>query len=283
LAAVHRQAFKERKCTRMIDIRYRSKSNGVPVLSKVDMDSIAEFILRDYNEKVLSEPYPLDIDRFAEFYVGLQMDYQDLTHNQSILGMMVFNNCKVPVYDASKQEAKYISVSEGTALIDNSLLDEDQRRRGRFTVGHETSHWIFHRKKYRRKNENQLSLFGGIEDKTKPVIICKTVNVEGIAQKNNFSTDENWIEWQADYMSSALLMPKVTFTMVVQNLFKKVGIQEGFYVKGQDSDLDIWVGEMPRYLADIFDVSIQAATIRLKALNFIRGKTATQQGGLFFS
>jgi len=267
----------------MIDIRYRSKSNGVPVLSKADMDSIAEFILRDYNEKVLSEPSPLDIDRFAEFYVGLQMDYQDLTHNRSILGMMVFNNCKVPVYDASKQEAKYISVSEGTALIDNSLLDEDQRRRGRFTVGHETSHWIFHRKKYRRKNENQLSLFGGIEDKTKPVIICKTVNVEGIAQKNNFSSDDNWIEWQADYMSSALLMPKVTFTMAVQKLFKKVGIQGEFYEKGKDSDLDLWVGEMPRYLADIFDVSIQAAAIRLKTLKIIRGKTATQQGGLFFS
>lgn len=267
----------------MIDIKYRTKSNGVPVLSKVDMDSIAEYILRDYDRKVLSEPSPLNIEGFAEFYVGLQMDYQDLTHNRSILGMMVFNDCQVPVYDAIRQEAKYISVTEGTALIDNSLLDEDQRRRGRFTVGHESSHWIFHRKKYRRKNENQLSLFGGIEDKTKPVLICKTVNVEGIAQKSNFSTDENWIEWQADYMSSALLMPKVTFTVAVQQMFKQVGIHEGLYERGLDSDLDIWVGEMPRYLADIFDVSIQAAAIRLKALNLIREKTVTKQIGLGFA
>lgn len=34
LAAVYRQAFKERKCIRLIDIRYRSKSNGVSVLSE---------------------------------------------------------------------------------------------------------------------------------------------------------------------------------------------------------------------------------------------------------
>lgn len=266
----------------MIDIKLRTKSNGVPILSKVDMDSIAEYLLRDYNKEILTEPAPLDIEQFAEFYVGLQMDYQDLTHNRSILGMMVFNNCQVPVYDAMKNEAKYISVTEGTALIDNSLLDKDQRRRGRFTVGHESSHWIFHRKRY-RKNERQLTLLGGSEDKTKPVIICKTVNVEGIAQKNNFSTDENWIEWQADYMSSALLMPKATFIQAVQQMFKQVGIHEGFYERGLDSDLDIWVGEIPRYLADIFDVSIQAAAIRLKALNLIREKTVTKQIGLGFA
>lgn len=260
----------------MIDIKFRSKSNGVPILSKDDMDYIADNILRDYNEKVLGEPSALDIERFAEFYLGLQMDYQDLTHNRSLLGMMVFNDCQVPVYDATKQEAKYISVGEGTALIDNCLLEEDQKRRGRFTVGHEASHWIFHRKKY-RVDPSQLTIFSGSEEKTEPIIRCKTVNVEGIAQKNRFSTDDDWMEWQADYMSSALLMPKATFATAVQELFKQADILEGYYEKGQDEDLDFWAEEMPMILADIFNVSIKAAAIRLKTLRFVREKPSIQQ------
>jgi hypothetical protein len=199
------------------------------------MDSIAEAILHDYNKKVLCEPSALDIEQFAEFYLGLEMDYQDLTHNRSLLGMMVFNNCQVPVYDATMQEAKYISVREGTALIDNSLLEEGQKLTARFTVGHEASHWIFHRKKY-GVDPNQMAKFFSREEKVEPIIRCKTANVEDIAQYNLFSTDDDWMEWQADYMSSALLMPKETFGMVVQEQFKQVGILERYYEKGQDID-----------------------------------------------
>ena len=258
----------------MIDLRFRSKSNGVPILSKDDMDFMAEYILRDYSEKALNEPSALDIERFAEFYMGLQMDYQDLTHNRSILGMMVFNDCHVPIYDANRREAIYISVDEGTALIDSSLLEKDQKRRGRFTLGHESGHWIFHRKKY-WVNPDQLSLFD--TGKMEPVVKCKTANVESIAQKSRFNTDDDWMEWQADYMSSALLMPKVTFAMAVQELFKQAGIQEGYYERGRSVDLDFWAGEIPRILADIFDVSFQAAAIRLKTLRFVREKPAIQQ------
>lgn len=221
----------------MINLKFRTKSNGVPILSKDDMDFMAENLLRDYNEQTLSEPSPVDIETFAEFYLGLQMDFQDLTHNGSILGMMVFNECKVPVYDAKNQEAKYIPVGEGTVLIDNSLLKEDKKRRGRFTLGHESGHWLFHRKKY-WVDPNQLSIFN--VDKIEPVIKCKTVNVESIVQKNRFNSDDDWMEWQADYMSSALLMPKVTFMMAVKELFQQAGIQEGYFEKGQDGDLDMW-------------------------------------------
>ena len=55
----------------MINLKFRTKSNGVPILSKDDMDFMAEYILRDYNEKVLSEPLALDIESFAGFYMGL--------------------------------------------------------------------------------------------------------------------------------------------------------------------------------------------------------------------
>lgn len=259
----------------MINLKFRSKSNGVPILSKDEMDSMAELILNDYDQKLLSEPSAIDIESFAEFYVGLQMDYQDLSHNGSILGMIVFNECRVPVYDASKQEAKYIPVSEATVLIDNSLLEEDKKRRGRFTLGHETSHWLLHRKKY-WVNPDQLSILG--TESAEPVIKCKTVNVESMAQKNGLSSDDDWIEWQADYMSSAFLMPKSNVSTLVKESFNRLGIKKGYYEKGEDDDLDIWVENfLPPMIAETFDVSLQAATIRLKSLKLVREKPLIQQ------
>ena len=106
----------------MIQLDFRRKKNGVPILSKKDIEDIAEVIIQDYKPKILDEPCSLDIELFSESYTELEMDYQDLTHAQSILGMVVFNDCRIPVYDAEKEKAKRIMVHEGTILIDNSLL-----------------------------------------------------------------------------------------------------------------------------------------------------------------
>ena len=68
------------------------------------------------------------------------MDYQDLTHNRSILEH-IFNDCNIPVYDANTNKAKRIAVNEGTVIIDNSLL-EDLIKTRRFTLAHEFAHWF---------------------------------------------------------------------------------------------------------------------------------------------
>ncbi len=254
----------------MLKISFRRKKNGVPILNKKEIEEIALSLLLDYDPSVLDKPASLDIDHFAECYAGLEMDYHDLTHNQSILGMMVFNDCKVPVYDAEKNKPKLIFAKEGTAIIDNSLLKEEQIRRGRFTVGHETSHWILHRQKF-AINKNQMSLFENLEEE-KPVIKCRTCDIENSAylKRQTEKDDDDWLEWQADYLSSALLMPKRTFTGVVIEKFKNMGIRNGYYELGTDINLDLWAESLPYELADLFDVSYTAAKIRLRNLGLIQ-------------
>jgi Zn-dependent peptidase ImmA (M78 family) len=252
----------------MIPLNFRTKGNGVPILSKDTIEHFAEIIMQDYKAKRLEVPWVLDVEHFSECYAGLEMDYQDLTHDKSILGMMVFNNCYIPIYDVEENKAKRISVDEGTVLIDNSLLESNQLRRGRFTLCHEVAHWLLHRQIY-MVNKNQISLFDDLKDEKQPVIKCRTIDIECSGRKQ-LLTDDDWMEWQADYMASALLMPKNVFIEVVRERLNSVGIKDGCYQMGIDLEKDLWAEVMSYELADLFDVSVAAIRIRLRNLKLIR-------------
>lgn len=259
----------------MVNLDFKQKKNGVPVLSKDEIDNLGEIVINDYNPKMLKEASALDVEEFLELYAELEIDYKDLTHNQSILGMTVFNDCNIPVYDAKNNKAKRIPVNEGTVLIDNSLLDEDQLRRGRFTITHEISHWLIHRQVY-LVDKNQLSLFDFMENQKQPVVKCRTSDIESTKRKK-LVTDDDWMEWQADSMASALLMPKSIFVKITRDKFISVGMEKCYYELGSDFEKDLWADLLPYELADIFDVSVTAAKIRLKNLGFIREEQGNHQ------
>jgi Zn-dependent peptidase ImmA (M78 family) len=239
-----------------------------------EIDGFAELILSDFNASVLEEPAPVDIEALLEFYLGLSLDYQDLSHNRSILGMTVFNDCHIPVYNAANNTAKIIPVSEKTVLIDNGLLEDDQGPRYRFTLGHEAGHWILHRHKY-LENKQQTSLFKAEE--VQPLIKCRSADIENSSRRTALTTDNEWMEWQADYMASALLMPKPAFHIAVQGLLKQVGIHEGYITRGMSGEGDMFIQAIPFELADIFQVSVQAARIRCDKLGIVRDKVERQK------
>ena len=108
---------------------FRVKKNGVPILSKEEIDGIGERYVQDFCPEVLSHPAPVDIESFVENYLGITPDYQYLSHNGIYLGMTVFNDTnKVPVYDPRTGRAEYISAKARTIIIDNRLLEENHRR-----------------------------------------------------------------------------------------------------------------------------------------------------------
>jgi Zn-dependent peptidase ImmA (M78 family) len=115
-----------------------------------------------------------------------------------------------------------------------------------------------------------------IEDKKLPLIKCRTSDIESNG-RNELSTDDDWMEWQADYMASTILMPQQAFSRVVKNKFQSAKIKEGCYQLGTDFEKDLWAEVMARELADLFDVSITAAKIRLKSLGFIKKQQDHQQ------
>lgn len=108
------------------------------------------------------------------------------------LGMTVFNDTnKVPIYDPATNRAEYISAKARTVIIDNRLLDENQRHRFRFTLGHEGGHDIFH-SGYFSYNPDQTSLFD--EEFVAPMIQCRVDSGMTDSADTRKWDDHDWME-----------------------------------------------------------------------------------------
>ncbi len=258
----------KRRTSNIKTIDFRKNYNGVPILSKKELDSYAEIFIKDYKPELLSFPQVIPVDKFVEFYLETELDYQNLSYDESVLGLIAFNDGYLEVLSNNYQEKK-IRTEAGTIFIDNSLLFRGQENRYRYTLGHEAGHWIFHKHRY-ETNENQLDF--GIDPMEYPVARsyrCLARNIGNISRYSNFSTDEDWQEWQADYFSSALLMPKSTFISQANYLFRRYGVRRGDPI----NMMLFKIIPMIEDLAKTFAVSKQAATIRLYKLEYIDQKT----------
>ena len=232
---------------------FKVKSNGVPILSKEEIDGIGEQYVKAFCPEVLSHPAPVDIESFVENYLGITPDYQYLSNNGIYLGMTVFNDTNVvPIFDPGTGRAEYISAKARTIIIDNRLLEESQQHRYRFTLGHEAGHDIFH-SAFFGYNPDQLPLF---DMGTAPMIQCRTDCGSTSKKTPKFWDDHDWMEWHANRLSSAILMPRSAVERLV----------EGVRSERRDS---IRRATMVFSVMEAFDVSFEAAMYRLKDLGFI--------------
>ena len=162
---------------------FRMNSRNVPVLSRDEINDIAEQYINDYSPDLLQHPCAVNIEAFLEGYLGLQLDFQYLSHDCRYLGMTVFNDTdKVIIYSPEFDEADYIHADQGTVIIDPHLLEDHQEHRYRFTLGHEGGHWIFHRAYY-GYDPNQLTLF----EFSEPYSQCREANANYL-----YSNTQNW-------------------------------------------------------------------------------------------
>ena len=71
---------------------FRKKKNGVPVLSKGDIEVIAHNFVRDFQPEALTVPQELKMEEFIECYLGMTPDYQYLSHkkNNTLWGVVFF-------------------------------------------------------------------------------------------------------------------------------------------------------------------------------------------------
>ena len=231
---------------------FRKKRTGVPVLSKNDIDIIGERFVADFCPKAMKTPMAIDIDAFAQDYLGLKQDFQYLTHNGVYLGMMIFNDTKkVPIYDPMTKEADYISAKARTIIIDNGLLDDNQERRYRFTMGHEAAHDIFH-SGYYGYDANQTNLFEG---ESTPMVQCRIDSSKLCNKLKTEWSDSDWMEWQANRLSSAILMPAgMVRQLIASHPEERSAFRAAYWVMS---------------VFHTFNVSIQAAEIRLRDLGLI--------------
>ncbi|MHB1654395.1 MAG: ImmA/IrrE family metallo-endopeptidase [Desulfitobacteriaceae bacterium] len=263
----------------MLEFSWRKKDkNNVPVMSAKEMDELAELLIMDYKPTLIKDPQPINYEHFLELYLGVNLRYTDITANATILGMIAFDDGRVQVYDNELGCETSIEITEGTVMIDNHLLASDKIGRLRFTALHEGGgHWWCHRGVYAR-NKGQLSLDFIDNQHQHSVIKCRVNSVENFAYRRH-TTSEDWMEYQADYMASAIAMPKTPFKVVAEQILNQAGIRNKRIVVGEDAETDLFaMRDFPSFVANIFEVSRQAAEIKLKNFGYIKDmKTAKQE------
>ena len=228
-------------------------SIGIPIISNDELDTLGERLVADFNPLLIFTPKEIDIDRFITNYLNLELDYRYLSHCGVYLGTTVFQETySLPIYNPDTASAEFSHAAAGTIIIDSSLLMDNQEHRYRFTVGHEGSHSILHTNYY-------LNTIGWNDnERNESFVRCR---YDFSASKNEAQQhfyhlpDKKRLEQQANYLASAILMPKCTVKMAL--------------CRTPNRGQHLWGLHASVHISDIFNVSQESAFYRLKALNYI--------------
>ena len=149
------------------------------------------------------------------------------------------------------------------ADLTGAALDDDDsplglKGRWRATVAHEACHVIFHRCLFNLSPE-QKSLFGEDGDSREPAKRLQRCLKRDVVYGR---TGSDWREVQANMGMAALLMPRPLFMAVCQKLLLRLGKDRVFTDTPE-------AGVIASEIATAFQVSRQAATIRLKTLGVL--------------
>ena len=131
------------------------RKDGTPVVTDEAVQSYAEAVLGDYRPDLLEEPGKIDAFHFIENYLGLDLDFTDISYEEGespIAGMMVFNDEEIRIFDRERLCIRNLPVRGDTILIDNMLNEIGRDSYRYFTMLHECGHSLLHRTVFDRKS-----------------------------------------------------------------------------------------------------------------------------------
>jgi len=186
----------------------------------------------------------VDIEAFIEGHLAASLD-QYAALPVEVLGLTEF----VP----GKPPAVRINADLTGSAMDSDWCPPGVEGRWRATLAHEAAHVVLHRTLFDR-DLNQGSLFSSpTSNDSSRLHRCLKRDVAHRTQP------PDWREVQANRGMASLLMPRSVFTRAA----RRAGA-------GSSQDLD----NVTRSLAELFGVSRQATTIRLRTIGLIRDEEA---------
>lgn len=217
-------------------------------LSKLKIEEYAYEFLSKNSPESLNKAMQTDIEYIIENKLNISLQFLKLDSTKNLLGMTIMNPMKVKFLNENSQVVEGI-FDRNTILINEFLANEEnQEHRLYFTLAHEVGHWYLQRKDA-YIDSGQQSLFG--EDTTKSSVnrFIDNIDIFKNLKRKKLVTEEDWIEWQANYFASCILMPKKMFKneyikLQNKNFFEKVSI-----------------------LSEIFNVSEEATAYRMKEIS----------------
>lgn len=228
----------------------------VPYRNTDKLEEIAKNYLESFDEGLLKTAQETKIIDFVESHLQLGFQVLPISPDGKTLGYIVFKPTELLVFIGNDKEQKSLYIDKPTVVVDTALSDNDKTvGRFRFTCAHEAAHWILHRDVF----------FEGLLFDNADILTDK---YDDGGQKN-ISHDKR-MEWQANYLGAALLMPKVTviqeFNRIAEAVAENKKISSHFDYQGYNPSFNELVINR---LKDVYKVSEEAARIRLKQLGLL--------------
>ena len=220
-------------------------------LSRNDIEQIAERILIQYRklpEVQKNKLYRIEPELLLTKVLGLNIEYQHLSIDGSILGLTSFEEVEVEVFDYADTDT-FLLLDGKTVVVEEDLHnDSTQTGRFNFTLMHEGSHQIF---------KKLFPTEYGCKLQTASPVHYHMFNSE----KNKPIKD--WEEWQANTLAAAILMPKdlIDYGMFLFGLGKKINCLNRI--------TDVETYEKFSAMANFLGASKSALAIRMKQLKLL--------------
>ena len=250
----------------MIELQTPYTLSQIPYLTYESLDEYAEALIRDFAAHALQKPGILDVDNFIEYYLRLAVDYRRICYDRRIMGITAFNDGTVEVLNDDTGLTEKLPVKTGTVIIDPSLLIKRNVPRLRFTMMHEGSHWMLHKKAFAEDNP-----FGPAGIYENQFIAAKEGRID-YSRSTKERTDIERMERQADFLASAIIMNRPALRIAFKDFFKYYHEKPRRIERGASMMDDCFAQQLPEYVAKTFGVSKRAALIRLEKLTAIVNK-----------
>ena len=140
-------------------LNYPQKESGLYILSREDIENIAEDVLKEFFPQNLILPKPLDTAELLEDRLGLTVKQKYIgTLSSAVLGLIVMSDeVEIPSYD-EMYKPTVLQETYGTVLINKHLCVRENTARRRYTETHEGAHFILHGE-YFKTAANSLKRF----------------------------------------------------------------------------------------------------------------------------
>lgn len=173
-------------------------------LSRQDIEFISRRLLSEYLKKQITRIDKIDPVDFAEKMCGLRFAFADISVTGAVLGFTASMDVKVTISRRDGTQDDFV-LDGKTAYIDRSLAAEGQTGRLNFTMMHEASHLLYAR------------LFPSEYNGWQRRCVCR------LADECTRYPVHDWEEWQANVLTSYLLLPR---ELVFRHL-ENVGLPQG--------------------------------------------------------
>lgn len=221
----------------------------VPIIYNYMLEDKAGDILQRYYPEALDSPMPLPVETVAE-RMGLSVQSAHLSKNNTIFGIMCFDDCSIKLYDNSTDTYMPATIKKKTILYDPNVFFMRSLGCVRNTIIHECVHWDKHKKAFDlQKLYNPDSC----------TIRCSVVEGE---KSSNERTPEDWMEWQANALAPRILMPIKMVKIKAEEIIARQKQQTN------TDDLSKIIEPVITELADFFRVSKSSAKIRMIDLGY---------------